>query len=272
MSEILPLLTDENAKRIAEDIVLAIEEEGDKQTIDFDFNVKEGRMERAEIENEEIREVLRAIHGGPVPAPNTWFSFDTRKNSMLGFLKDTVCRKMDEDTMTDKEFMGIKEFIPKILKTFNSDQKLMKRTRDALRRIVLDHKDDDFFPIKEMKVLLFEFGAKEDYGDMIKVFNYGRMSVATGQYTSEKGQVSKDLIKRRREAGYNRGESARAVYDRIIAEQKAAGNPIYAEVMPEDVEIVSEAKECHLDLFADYSPLSKEEILAKVTQPKASSD
>lgn len=265
MSDILPLLTSENARKVAEDVISALEEHGNKSTIDFDFKMKEGKMERSEVGNEEIRAVLRSLHGCDVPAPNTWFSFDTKLDSLLGFIKDTICAKMDADTITDAEFEGVQNFIPQVIKHLNQDQDLVDRLRGCLRKVVLNNTDDpEFFPLRDIRTLLFEFGAKEDYGDMIKVFKYARISATTGKFTGEKNAVAKDLIRRRREIGFSRGQNTKEIYDQIVREQREAQNPLYAEVLPEDIEILSEAKECHLDLFADYSPLTKDEIVAKV--------
>jgi hypothetical protein len=69
------------------------------------------------------------------------------------------------------------------------------------------------------------------------------------------------LLLRRREFGYNSNLPTLDIYARIISEQKALNNPTYSDVFIEDVRVVREAKECHLDIFINYSPISKEEYI-----------
>ena len=266
MSDIIPLLTKENAKRVAEDILTAIEEKGNKDTIDVDFKLKNGVMERTPIHNQEILKTLVELHGREVPSPNTWFSFDTKLDSMLGFLKDTVCKKIDDNTITDTEFAKMQDFLKIVVNLINKDEDLLARLRTALRKNALNNGDEVIFPLNECMLVLFEFGAKEDYGDMIKVFNYRRVNKATGTFVGEKNAIAKDLLQRRRDFGYERGQNTQEIYTKIIEDQRAAGNSLYLEILPQDVEIVAEAQECHLDIFVDYSPIGKEELIAKTVE------
>lgn len=266
MSDILILLTNENARRVAEDILTAIEEKGNKDTIDVDFRLKAGVMERNKIQNEDILNTLIELHGCEVPAPNTWFSFDTKLDSMLGFLKDTVCKKIDDDTITTSEFEQIQAFLKIVVNLINKDEILLSRLKTLLRKTVLNNDDEIVFPLNECRLVLFEFGAKEDYGDMIKVFNYRRVNKVTGAFMGEKNAIAKDLLQRRREFGYQREQNTQEIYTKIIEDQRAVKNHLYMEILPQDVEIVAEAQECHLDIFADYAPISKEELIAKVVE------
>lgn len=266
MSEILTLLTEEHAKRVAEDIVVALEEDATKDTLNFDFETAQGKMIRKPVPNEEVRNVLKQIHGFDVPAPNTWFSFDTKKNSMLGFLKDSICKEMEEDKLTEKEFVAIQDFIAKLISVLNTEEALVNRIKAVLRKLVLNNAEADFFPIEECRTILFEFGEKSDYGDIIKIFKYARVVKATGEFIGETTVVSKDLMRRREKIGYKRGDDTKAIYTQIALEQRAAGNPLYRDVFPEDIKVVQEAKECHLEIFAEYSPISREEILARCGQ------
>lgn len=266
MSDIIPLLTKENAKRVAEDILTAIEEKGNKDTIDVDFKLKNGVMERTPIHNQEILKTLVELHGREVPSPNTWFSFDTKLDSMLGFLKDTVCKKIDDNTITDTEFAKMQDFLKIVVNLINKDEDLLARLKAALRKNALNNGDEVIFPLNECMLVLFEFGAKEDYGDMIKVFNYRRVNKATGTFVGEKNAIAKDLLQRRRDFGYERGQNTQEIYTKIIEDQRAAGNFLYLEILPQDVEIVAEAQECHLDIFVDYSPIGKEELIAKTVE------
>jgi len=266
MSDIIPLLTKENAKRVAEDILTAIEEKGNKDTIDVDFKLKNGVMERTPIHNQEILKTLVELHGREVPSPNTWFSFDTKLDSMLGFLKDTVCKKIDDNTITDTEFAKMQDFLKIVVNLINKDEDLLARLKAALRKNALNNGDEVIFPLNECMLVLFEFGAKEDYGDMIKVFNYRRVNKATGTFVGEKNAIAKDLLQRRRDFGYERGQNTQEIYTKIIEDQRTAGNSLYLEILPQDVEIVAEAQECHLDIFVDYSPIGKEELIAKTVE------
>jgi len=266
MSDIIPLLTKSNARRIAEDILTAIEGKGNKDTIDVDFKLKNGVMERNPIHNQEILKTLVELHGKEVPSPNTWFSFDTKHDSMLGFLKDTVCKKIDDNSITNAEFEKIQDFLKVVVNLVNKDEELLTRLRAALRKNALNNGDEFIFPLNECMLVLFEFGAKEDYGDMIKVFNYRRVNKATGTFVGEKNAIAKDLLQRRRDFGYKRDQNTQEIYAKIIEDQRAVGNSLYLEILPQDVEIVAEAQECHLDIFVDYSPIGKEELIAKTVE------
>lgn len=270
MSEILNLLNNENAKRVAEDIILAIEEKGNKETLDFDFKMKAGVMERTPMMNEDAKKALTEIHECEVPSPNTWFSFDTKLDSMLGFLKDTICKKLEDESISDAEMAQVPVFLKKVINLVNKDKGLNDRLKNALRKVVLNNEDPIVFPLNDCKLLLFEFGLKEDYGDMIKVLNYQRVNKITGQFVGEKNGIARDLLLRRREFGFNRDQNTKEIYTKIIEDQRKAGNSLYAGILPEDVQVVSEAKECHLDIFADYAPLDRENLIAKVVETYSS--
>jgi len=272
MSDILTMLNDENAKRVAEDLIVAIEEKGNKDTLDFDFRVKNGIMERKKISNPDILKALIELHGKEVPEPNTWFSFDTNLKSMLGYLKDTICNKLEDQTISDKEFNAIQPFLKKVISIVNNDEVFLNRLRNALRKVVLNGGDEVLFPLKECKLILFEFGSKEDYGDIIKISNYRRVNKITGQFVGEKSSISKDLMEKRRAYGFERGQDTKAIYSKIIEQERQNGNQLYAGVLPEDVEVVTEAKECHLDIFADYAPIDKESLVSKLVEASANVD
>ena len=266
MSEILKLLNDENVNVVVNDILVALEDKQEKDKLDFDFRLSNGSMERLPIVNRDILKAIVELHGSEVPAPNTWFSFDTKLNSMIGYIKDIVCNSVDNNSMTEEESNAIYPFMKKIINTINTNPDFYNRLKKALRKHVINQADEEVFPLNDCRLILFEFGAKEDYGDIIKVRNYSRVNKSTGQFVGEKSGVSQDLLKRRREIGYERNQNSKEVYDRIVTEQKLAGNPIYTDTLPEDVEVVTEAKECHLDLFADYAPIPKEELVAKLVE------
>lgn len=266
MSEILKLLNDENVNIVANDILVALENKQETDKLDFDFRLSNGSMERLPIVNRDILKAIVELHGSEVPAPNTWFSFDTKLNSMLGYIKDTVCNAMDNNSITEKESNAVYPFMKKIINTINTNPDFYNRLKKALRKHVINQADEEVFPLNDCRLTLFEFGAKADYGDIIKVRNYSRVNKSTGQFVGEKSGVSQDLLKRRREVGYERDQNSKEIYDRIITEQRLAGNPIYIDTLPEDVEVVTEAKECHLDLFADYAPIPKEELVAKLIE------
>lgn len=266
MSEILSLLTDKNARKVAEDILVAIEEKGDKESFDFDFRVKNGVMERIPVANKDIRKALVELHGCEVPSSNTWFSFDTKLNSMLGYLKDTITKILENNSITNEEMTAIQGFIKKVVNVMNDDEELLNRLKKSLRKAVLNDGDEVVFPLKDCRLLLFEFGSKEDYGDMIKIFNYKRVNKATGNFVGERNSISKDLLDKRRSFGYERGQNTQEIYTKIIEEQRSKNNPLYAEILPQDVEVVAEAMECHIDIFADYAPLEKEELISKIVE------
>lgn len=265
MSELRDLLIDENAKKIAEDVVSALEAEGTKETLDVDYEISQGVMKRKDIGNEEINNAIKALHGKTLPAPNTSFSFNAKKGTMLWYLNTTLCKLIDTDQVSNQDYDSLQPFLTKVIRELNNDS-LKERVRVVLRKNVLGGAEEILFPIKDLTLMLFEFGDKEDYGDIIKVQKMSRYNKLAGSFVGEKKAIAKDLLNRRRVFGYNSPLSSREIYDTIIREQKAASNPTYEDVLPEDIIIVKEAKECHLDIFADFSIIPRAEFEAKAAE------
>jgi len=94
MSQIKDLLTDENVRKVADDVVSAFEN-ANKDELDINYHVSNGIMKRDVIPNKEIREAVKSLHGKEVPSPNTAFSFDTKHNTMLWYINDTLCKILD---------------------------------------------------------------------------------------------------------------------------------------------------------------------------------
>jgi hypothetical protein len=262
MSELKALLTEENANKIAEDIISALETEGTKETLDVDYEISQGVMKRKIIQNQEIRNTIKSLHGEDLPAPNTSFSFNAKKGTALWYINTTLCKLIENNEISDEDYSCLNPFLVKIIKKLNSNN-FKEKIRVILRNSVLGGAEEFLFPIKDLNVMLFEFGDKADYGDIIKVNKMSRYIKISGNFVGEKKAISYDLFNRRRAFGYGSSLSAKEIYDTIVREQKAAKNPIYDDVLPEDVIIVKEAKECHLDIFADYSVISREEFETK---------
>jgi hypothetical protein len=261
--DIAKLLDETCVNRVAEDLVVAIEESS-KRELECDFKLNNGIMERSRVVNAEVAKALNDLHGKDVWAANTWCSFDSKLNSMLGFVKDSICKVMDN--MSKEDFDLVSKFISDVMKKMNSDQILINRMKKAIRTKLLNNNDDTLFPIKEIYVVLWEFGDKEDYGDILKIFSYKSLNVSTGKYSSQNKGLAGDLIQRRRQFGYGRNQNTFEIYKNIIEEQKKCNNPLYDEVLPEDIQIVSEAKECEINLFVDYSPESPDVLIQKNIQ------
>lgn len=259
MSELLDLLTEENAKKIAEEVVEYLETEASKENIDVDYEISKGVMKRNQIQNEEISKAISLLHKRTLPSPNTSFSFNARKGTMLWYLNTTLCKLIENNQVSDTEYNSLQPFLEKIIHKLN-EPNLVERTRVALRKHILGSSDDFLFPLNDVVLMLFEFGDKADYGDMLKIQKMNRYNKISGSFVGEKKAIAKDLLERRRKFGYDSPLSTKEIYDTIIKDQKAAGNALYEDVLPEDVHIVKEAKECHLDIFADYSLVSKEQF------------
>jgi hypothetical protein len=251
-------LSDENViLTVAREIVQSFVEQANSQTIDVDFKMKNGRMEILQVENQEMKNAIVDIHGELVPQPNTSFSFNTTADMLLDKIKISFCEKIENDSISDQEYSDIQLFIKNIIKTINSNEELLSKILDKLRN--LHDLPQEHFPMFNSRLVLFEFGHKEDYGDMIKVANFSRYNKNLQAFVGEKRAVAKDLLLRRRDFGYRSMLSPKEIYAKIIDEQKAAKNPLYEDLLIDDVKIVREAKECHMDLFIDYSPISREE-------------
>lgn len=265
MSELLDLLNDENANQIADEVVAALEIEGVfGKSIEVDYEINKGVMARKPIEHPDVRKAIISLHGKELPSPNTSFSFNANKSTKLYYINSLICKLIEEKGITDFEYNSIMPFLEKIIHNLNSEDR-KEKIRNILRKNVLGDADPVMFPIKDLTCMLFEFGSKEDYGDIIKIQKFARYNKLSGSFVGEKKSISEDLMLRRRQFGYCSDKSAREIYDTIVLAQKEAGNPLYDEILPEDVFIVKEAKECHLDIFADYSVLSKDEFEAMVS-------
>jgi hypothetical protein len=259
--KITELLTQENAKKVADEVVSAFEKEISEKTLEVDFKMNAGLME-INYPTAELKEALYKIHNKNIPLPNTSFSFNTTSDSMLQTIKNGFCELIENGVLTEQDHETMTDFIAQIINQINSDDSLIQRIKSAIRRVNMA--PEDVFPFADTAVVLFEFGEKEDYGDMIKVANYSRYNKQLQSFVGEKRAIAQDLLLRRREFGYNSNLPTVNIYSMIIDEQKAASNPMYADVLIEDVKIVREAKECHLDIFVNYSPISKEEYEAKL--------
>lgn len=260
------ILTNDNANMICEEIIIAFENEANEKSLEIDFKLNAGKME-VHYPTADYQEALTRLHGQKVPLPNTSLSFNPTKETKLSLIKTTVCNLIAKDLMTEDHHEQLSIFLSSVINKINSDEQLIRRVKTAIRKV--NHAVEDIFPFSQTRVILFEFGAKEDYGDMIKVANYSRYSKQMQAFVGEKRAVAQDLLLRRRAFGYDSDLPTIDIYAKIIAEQKEAQNPTYADVQIEDVKIVKEAKECHLDIFVDYSPISKEEYEAKLTEIEA---
>ena len=261
------ILTNQNAALIAEEIISIFELQTNEKNLEIDFKLNAGVMEK-HYPTADLEEALYKLHGQKVALPNTSFSFDAPDNSKLFELKSIVCKLIDGNEMNENDYDKLSIFLASVINGMNNNKNHLERLKAAIRKV--NHAPADVFTFNDARVVLFEFGDKEDYGDMIKVANYSRYNKQLQGFVGEKKAVAQDLLLRRREFGYQSKMPTVDIYSLIIDEQKRLNNPKYADLLIEDVKIVKEAKECHLDIFVDYSPISKEEYEAKITEIEAS--
>lgn len=255
------LLDDAQAIVVANEILKQFEDEANATTLEVDYEIKNGQMKIKYTDNADMRESLRALHGSDVPQPNTSFSFNANSSSQLFAIKNAVCGMIENNQVSDEDFIAMQKFIAKIINHINSDTVCIERIRNKIHAIT--GADKAIFPLNDIKVILFEFGHKEDYGDMIKVLHYSRYSKQLQSFVGEKKAVAKDLLLQRRAFGYDSALPTAEIYKQIIAREKNDNNPLYDEIEFEDIKIVREAKECHLDIFVNYSPISQDEYEQK---------
>ncbi len=262
------ILTDSKVEECVQEIISAVES-STKEDFQISFQIINGKMTFEPIENEQLKEAIIKLHGREIQKPNTSLSFDSRKNSLLEYIIQTMNQKFESNSHSEEDLSNLSSFIKQVINKFNSDSDVLKRLRDVVRRNVLNSEDDVLFPLNDCVLFLFEFGDKADYGDTISVKKYSLVNVNTGKVTSITQSISEDIMRRRRSFGYTKECNTKEIYTQIINEQKAANNPLYAEILPEDIKIVEEAKECHLDFFIDYSPISKEDLLKRLEANEA---
>ena len=261
------LLSSENALKVAEEIVDIFEKNANQQTLEVDFKLSNGKMEVNYTNNKELQNALQKLHGKIVPQPNTSLSFDAPENTMLCDIKNYFCEKMVDSQISDHDYEDMQEFLVQVIRNVNGNSNLVDRIKNALRKV--NGADSVVFPFDDTMIVLFEFGDKEDYGDMIKVLHYSRYSKQLQSFVGEKKAVAQDLLLRRRQFGYHSKVPTAQIYAQIISEQKSLNNPLYEDIFIEDVKIVREAKECHLDLFVNYSPIEKDAYLLKIQETES---
>lgn len=254
----------ENVIVVAEEIVTAFENEASSNSLEIDFKLNAGVMEVNYTNNADFKAALEKLHGRLVPSPNTSLSFNAPENSVLCKIKDYFCQNINNSTITENDYEIMHDFLTMVIRHVNQNQVLLERIKRAVRKV--NGADEILFPFKDTMVVLFEFGEKEDYGDMIKVLHYSRYNKQLQSFVGEKKAVAQDLLLRRRQFGYNSKLETKEIYAKIIDEQKMNNNPLYEDILIEDVKIVREAKECHLDIFINYSPLPQDEYVAKAKE------
>lgn len=255
------LLDDKNVVNVANEIIDHFVSQADPSSLEVDYELKNGKMKVKYTDNAEMRASLKLLHGFDVPQPNTSYSFNAEANSTLYNIKNVVCDMIEKDEVTDTDYSNMQSFIAKLIQYINNNQDCIARIRNKIHSVTSAEKS--IFPLPEIRVILFEFGHKEDYGDMIKVLHYSRYNKQLQSFVGEKKAVAKDLLVKRREFGYNSNLPTEEIYKQIIDKEKNDNNPLYDEIEFEDIKIVREAKECHLDIFVDYSPISQDEYAQK---------
>lgn len=260
----IDLVAAENVSVVAEEIVTSFENEASASNLEIDFKLNAGVMEVNYTTNTDFKTALENLHGRLVPSPNTSLSFNASENSLLRKIKDHFCQNISNSTITENDYQVMHDFLTKVIRYVNQNQILLEKIKKAVRKV--NGADEMLFPFHDTMIVLFEFGDKEDYGDMIKVLHYSRYNKQLQSFVGEKKAVAQDLLLRRRQFGYNSKIETKEIYAKIIDEQKRNNNPLYEDILIEDIKIVREAKECHLDIFINYSPLSQEEYLAKAKE------
>lgn len=257
-------LTPEIVQLAAKELVETFAQEANEKTLEVDFKLKNGLMEINYPDNVEVQNALVNIHGEIVPQANTHLSFNATSGSKLAEIKDYFCELIEKDEINDEDYALIQKFVKNIIISINTSADLLAIINNKIRN--LNKIDEETFALEKTKLILFEFGHKEDYGDMIKVLNYSRYNKVLQSFVGEKRAVAKDLLLKRREFGYDSKISTREIYAHIIEQQKKAQNPLYDDLLIEDVQIVKEAKEYHMDIFIDYSPRLRENMEIQINK------
>ena len=253
------IITPTTIELVAKELVDTFAKEANEKTIEVDFKIKHGRMEINYPDNREVQDALKLIHGQIVPQANTHLSFNAPANTQLAKIKNQFCELIEQEEISDEDYSLIQKFVKNVINHINDSHDLIEKIKDTIRK--LNKLDESAFLMSDSRLILFEFGHKEDYGDMIKVLNYSRYNKQLQSFVGEKRPVAKDLLLKRREFGYNSKLPTRKIYEKIIDAEKSVNNPLYADLQIEDVHIVREAKEFHMDIFIDYSIKPQEDVV-----------
>jgi hypothetical protein len=181
--QIADLLTPENVTKFADEIVTTFAIEANERSLEIDFKLNAGVME-VNWPNSDMKIALEQLHGKEMPLPNTSFSFNTQDGSLLNAIKREFCHLVENSLIQDQDHDLMAAFIRNVIKEINTNPLLMKRIKDTIRKI--NKAPEDIFPFSDAAVVLFEFGEKEDYGDMIKVANYSRYNKQLQSFVGEK--------------------------------------------------------------------------------------
>lgn len=184
------LLTEQNADKIATYIVKRFDQDGSKENIDYDFDLKNGKMDSTII--------------------NTSFKFDTQSGTLLNKIKNMICSL---ENITDKQNEIILSFLIKIKDILNTKYK--NQLANNIRKVVLNNAPEDSFPLSNTSVINFEVGETPPIDYIVVV----QKEAPSNDIAGGVGQL---LMKEHTKSGKELNE--------IIAEKKASGDPNYKYV------------------------------------------
>jgi len=217
-------LTDDLARKCAEEISQDFNEKGSGETIEVDFNISAGKM----VESMSV--------------VNTWFKFDADKENtrkVISFLTE-IWRNEETNENDAKIVSDFEKKVSQALQDMTENHDLIT---SSIRREVFKNAPKELMPIKDIKFHRVEFAGEDEQGYILRIQKYAKVDADTGQYSEPPQSVAPDLIQIHTETGQS--------FKEIIEEKRLAGDKRYEYVA--DATVERYVKEVTVTLSADYS-------------------
>jgi len=216
------VLSDGNARVMAEEFFKDFSKNADSTNLDFDFSINKGAMVSESV--------------------NTKYAF----NSKTGSFTESFIKSVKEVSDHENFQSLFKDFLDKLI--YNLNKKYKDEIRKVVRKVVLGDAEEFLFPIKNIKVVNVEINhAFEKDGDGGYVLQIEKK--APKGYISKRS-VAAELIQGR----INTGKS----YEELLEEGKKTGYLDYVYVTGYSKKYYE--TEFFIGIYADYSPAPYDDV------------
>jgi hypothetical protein len=229
---LMEYLTDENAKRIADDIIRHFEEKGTKDNVEFSYELHAGVMSSID--------------------ENTSFEFDPDQGSVCDEFKEILFSEEiepepGEETTEEHKYRikAVNSFLELVCKKASEDH--VDKIREKIRKVVIPDSDPRIFPLKEVRLSNFEV---VDYSSMPDYSKYQLIIHKMAPASVQPPSVRDELFSIHEETG--------EPYDAIVKRKKEEQDPSYEYVSGVDTKKIY--FEYSLAFYVDYAPIPREEF------------
>lgn len=223
--EIYKYLKDEDViGQLADDIINAFETKMSKDTIDYSFDIAKGTGKIKIVE------------------ANTFFSFDTEKNTVLEKFQKALFNKDLAELTRDQENLlieDVSEFLKEVAAIIMG--KYEQKVRDNLRKNIMPGSSTKDFPFERIFITSIDVADWSSFGESQKYLL--RISKEPGAFINT-DVVINYVQDRQEETGMTTSE--------VFAEGKKENNPLFREIV--DIEQGDKyLYDINIAMFVDYS-------------------